>query len=592
MKLFARLRTLLSRSAAMYWIIAASAGIIGLAIPSGLVLDDMMFSVALRDESAIPSAHREAWDAFAWAKDPEGIKRSVDDGVYAWWSDPNARYAFFRPITSLTFWLDYQLWPDAPHWMHVHSLFWHVVLLFVLAAVYRRFSSVLGFAGLALAAYALDDTRAMPAGWISNRSAELSLIGVLGALLAHDSFRKTGRLRWLGVSLAALLGAVLCAEAGVQAAGFLGAYALFLDKGTLRARIGAIVPHALLIIAWRVVYVLLGYGAAGTALYVDPGHDPLRFAQKALVALPLLLGSQFWGVSAELHDMMKYFAPELTGLIVPLDALGVALLIWLLVPLWKQSAEVRFWATSTLLATLLVCGAPTSDRLLTGTGVGGSALVAAVVIAMLDRVELLRPRFRVFVAGLLGVINLIVGPLLLPYTTSLIFTYGTYIENVDAQLPELSGKTLVLLTVPSDDYGLYLPFNRVTKGRTLPEHFRWLATSDNDLQLTRLDPHSLKIRPGRGFLPPGSYWLLRSPDYQSQVGDTVELSGASIRITEVTEDGRPGEVIVRFDRPLEDASLVWMRWGERGGFVPYKPPALGQTSAIAAVPFESVLNTL
>jgi hypothetical protein len=594
---FARLRAWLARPTAVYWIIAASVAVLSIAIPSGLVLDDMMFAVALGDDAAIPSAQRAPWDAFAWAKEPVATQRSVDAGIYAWWSDLHARYAFFRPLTSLSLWLDYRMWPDTPALMHIHSLFWHVVLLFVLAAVYRRFAgpSGLGWAGLALAAYALDDTRSMPAGWIADRSAELSLIGALLALLAHDSWRKTQRVGFLVLSLAAVACAVLCAEAGVQAAAFLGAYALFMDKGTLRARSLSLVPAALLLVAWRVMYLALGYGAAGTALYIDPARDPLRFAEKASTALPLLLGSQFWGVSSELHDMLKYVAPDLKQLIVPLDCFGIAILVWLIAPLWKRRAEVRFWATSTLLTTLPVCAAMPSDRLLTATGVGGSALVATVVLALLDRAELFRPRFRAFCAATFGVINLLVAPLLLPYMTSLIFQYGNYIENVDKKLPDgpaLAGKTLVLLNVPGDDYGMYMPFNRATQGRTLPKYFRWLATTDNDLELTRLDAHSLQVRPGRGFLPPGSYWLLRSPDHRSSVGDTLELSEVTFRVTEVTDDGRPASVIVRFDQPLDDDNFVWMRWSEQGGFVPFTPPQPGTSTHVAAVPFESVLNTL
>ena len=43
--------------------------------------------------------------------------------------------------------------------------------------------------------------------------------------------------------------------------------------------------------------------------------------------------------------------------------------------------------------------------------------------------------------------------------------------------------------------------------------------------------------------------------------------------------GDPEQVLYEFPVPLEDSSLRWMRWQD-GVYVPWSPPALGQTEKL------------
>ena len=58
-------------------------------------------------------------------------------------------------------------------------------------------------------------------------------------------------------------------------------------------------------------------------------------------------------------------------------------------------------------------------------------------------------------------------------------------------------------------------------------------------------------------------------------GQRVELTGMMAEVVELTEDGRPAEVVFRFDVPLEDPSLLWLCF-RAGRFEPWTPPAIGQ----------------
>ncbi len=67
----------------------------------------------------------------------------------------------------------------------------------------------------------------------------------------------------------------------------------------------------------------------------------------------------------------------------------------------------------------------------------------------------------------------------------------------------------------------------------------------------------------------------------SELGQKAHLTGMEVEVTELTDDGRPAVAVFRFDKPLEDESFRWLKWGY-GQYEPYTPPAVGQTEIIKA----------
>jgi hypothetical protein len=596
-RISSRLRALLVQPRASGLIIAASLALCAPALATGLVLDDNFHAVALSGGPGFVGSKRAPWDGFAFGKNPAAIKQMIDEGVFPWWSDLHARLSFFRPLTSLTLWLDQRLWSGAAVVMHIHNLLWYALLLLVVSRVYRRFSSSggVGFAGLALLIFAFDDARATSAGWLANRGSLLALGFGFAALLAHDSWRARRRFHALPLALGLLAVGLLCAEAAVQVLGYLIAYSLFVDRGSKCARWLSLAPYAVLVGAWRIAYRAFGYGAERTDVYIDPAADPIRFVHAALARLPVLITAQFGGVSADLGDILKYVSPAASALLTPVTVLLTAFVVWVFYPLWKLHREARFWTLGTALATIPVCATAPADRLLMATALGGSALVAMLVLGLIDRTKQLSSRARTYAAVPLVVANLVIAPLLLPVECYALVYLDRYIDRAERSIPSGSGissKTVVLLNPPSDEYGLYMAYHRHVHGRTMPEHIRWLATSDNDLRITRTADNGLKIRPSHGFLPPGSLWTLRSHETHAHVGDRLDLQGVSFEVTEVAQDGRPSEVLVLFTTPLDSDNFVWLRWSTHGGFEPFQIPARGQTIWVPAVDVDSVLATL
>jgi hypothetical protein len=366
---------------------------------------------------------------------------------------------------------------------------------------------------------------------------------------------------------------------------------LFLDRGSKRSRWRSLGPYLGLLFVWHGIYSMFGFGARGSEIYIDPAHDPIAFALATAERLPLLLASQFGGLSADLSDWLRYWAPSVRFLVLPFTLLIIALCAWTFAPLWSTRREVRFWAVGTLISTLPVCAAMPCDRLLMATGVGGSALVAILVLAALDGVRELSSRFRKVLVWTMAVVNLAIAPLLLPVQAYALVYMDRYIDKAERTLPDgedIPSKTVVLLNPPTDEYGLYMAPHRRARGGVMPEHLRWLATSASDLSLTRVDANTLKVTPHGGFLPENAFWTLRTHDYKSKVGDVVKLEGATYTITAVTDDGRPAELTARFEKPIDGDSFIWMRWSEKNGFVRFELPQPGHSMFVPAVTMDSV----
>ena len=56
-----------------------------------------------------------------------------EQGVLPWWACDRLRIDVWRPLTTLTHWLDYRLFPNSAVLMHVHSLLWFGVAVTTVA---------------------------------------------------------------------------------------------------------------------------------------------------------------------------------------------------------------------------------------------------------------------------------------------------------------------------------------------------------------------------------------------------------------------------------------------------------------------------
>jgi len=589
---FAALRRLLARRWARWIIIGLALVLSSPSLFTGLCADDYIHELMMREHSGIAGFAFRPFDLFAFANgDPVRTHQLMDEGVFPWWSDPGVVLAFLRPVASATHYLDHLLWPDRPVLMHAQSLFWFAALLVVVGAIYRRFMRAGWIAGLSLLLYAVDDARATTVGWIANRNALVALCLALPALLIYDKWRRDGvrAAAWFGPAVLAV--SLLAGEAALLVVAYLGAYALFLDDGPLRSRLLRLVPHAAVVVVWRLVYVHLGYGSQGSGIYVDPGRDPIGFLEAAVTRLPVLLVGQFAFPPADLWDVYPLVFPAGRWAVMLVAVVVIGALVALLLPLFRRDPVVRFWTAGCLFSTLLMCTTFPHDRLLTGLAIGGMALVAEILASVAEKTYPERGRWMSVVAGVLVVVHLVLAPLLSPYRARAMNDVNRMLRRANESVPSdasVTTKSVILVNPPLDPFAGYFLMYRAVAGERRPKHLRWLATGVTDVRIERVDEQTLRIRPTAGFLSSTSQMMLRSVARPARLGERIALSDTVIEVSDIGPDGRPLEILVSFAVKLEDPSLAWLKWGDHG-YVPFRLPDVGETVVLPAADMRDVL---
>ena len=511
--------------------------------------------------------------------DPLQTMAQVERGDLAWWTIPEAKQAFWRPLSGLTHWLDYQLWPEQPLLMHLQSQLWLVALVSSVALLYRRLMGLSGAAGLAALAYALDDAHSFAAAWLANRNALCATLFGLLALLAHLRWREHGRWSAAVGAMIWLSCALLAGEAAVATLAYLVAYALWVEAGPWLRRITSLLPALGLVALWYAIYRTLGYGAHGTA-YIEPIADPLRFAQVLLQRAPLLLLGQWTPLPAELSPFLT--PSEL--LLLWLGAVACLItLTYLFLPLLRRDRLARFWATGMLLSLIPASAALPANRLLFFVGLGAMGLLARFIYA--PAADL--PQHGAGLARkLLLTIHLLLGPLTLPvtaYSPALLGGIATELATLPAD-PTVRQHDLIVVTAPSPFSLSAIGPLRAAIDQPTPARTLLLSAGLGGAWVERIDAFSLLVRPARGYML-GFDSVFRAPWYPLLPDQPVQLGHVVVTITERSADGRPAAALFRFATPLDDPVRLWFRY-QRGRYIPWSPPPLG--SRVWVEPFSDL----
>jgi hypothetical protein len=574
----------------------------------GLQVDDYVLRLMLMEDPPDRAWVRSSFTLFTFLNGDEEINRDlIEGGGVPWWMHPRLKLAFFRPLTGMTHWIDFRIWPNQPWLMHVQSLLWFAGAIAAAALFYRRLLVPTWIAGLAGLLFAIDDAHGLPAVWLANRNASIGVLFGLVALIAHDRWRRDGWRPGSIIGPLALLLGLLAGEIALAAGGYLLAYALFIDTDTWPRRMVTLVPAGGVGVAWWVAYRVQGYGAYGSGIYIDPGTDPLIFAEAVVQRAPLLLCG-LWALPSNLSMMMS----EAAGQIVWWVVVGLMLVIaGLLLPLLRRDRVARFFALGMLLSILPACATFPDDRLLFFAGFGGMGLIAQFMGGVWKGAEWM-PRTRI--RGLpfkatcwtLVAFHLLLAPLGLLTASAKVRMVGSFIERAANSLPSdpaVTDQVVVVVNTPSAFISVYGPPIQALQGRRIPRRTLNLGSGIYPITVTRSEPNMLTVRPEGGFLaPPGSpqpgreasqpafdpRYFQQSVEYlyrdatPMQVGDRIAYGGTIVEVLDITDDGRPLEVSFRFDVSLEHPTLVWLQWND-GVYAPFDPPQIGGSTVLPAV---------
>ncbi len=550
----------------------------------GFQVDDYLHrAVFLQPDSLGDIFGSPATSLFSFADgNPERTGIMVDRGMAPWFTLPELRIQYARPLTVATHALDYALWPDSAALMHLHSLLWFGAAVFLVALLYRRFMGPSLAAGIATILFAIDDAHALPAGWIANRNSPVALVLGATVLILHDRWRREGKNAQAPLSVMLFAAALFAREGAIAITAYLFAYAVFLDQAPVRRRILSLMPYAVVALGWRIWHQWAGFGAFGSSALIDPLDSPLAFIRAVAYRAPLFLNGLFALPPSEFHTFSPPSAQP--GFVVWSVLVLVVLLPFILRIAWKDRVS-RFWALGMLLAVIPICSTGPMDRLLDFAGIGAMGLLGRVFAVMWeDPPDPSRPwarRGSRLLTRSLFTIHVVLAPLLF-VGMMFLFAFGSRlaIDAVDTTLTkerDLSKKTVVLSNAANYPIGLYLFLFRGLEGRPVPKSVRSLAAPSMatvPMEVTRIGETALRVDYGDAF---GPSLFRKEPDFA--VGDRFDLHEVSLEILELNPDGWPRTVVFDFGVPLEDSSLVWLEVQPKGVRI-WKPPSAGLTSRL------------
>ncbi len=537
-------------------------------------------------------------DLFVAVDPQKNLDRLRAYGALPWWTCEDYRVAFWRPVASFTHWLDYRLFPGSVALMHVHSILWFAAVVLVVTALYRRLIDAGWVAGLAGLLFLLDDSGYFPTMWVANRNLLLSLFFGVLAILSHDRWRRQGWRPGVVVTPLCLLTSILSAEAGVATFAYLFAYEAALRRGSWRRRALALVPSVLVIVLWRVLYNVQGYGAYGGAFYFDPGRDPAGYVLAVLRRAPFLLAGQWTTIPADFYG----FLPSATKTLMWLLLAGLTVLIpVVLLPLLRVSRQARFWLLGMYIAVLPFCATIPMSRSLLFVAIGGFGLVAEVLSDWLRRADWVRElgwgrRLVYALVVLFAVAHL---PLAAVSRASAARVATTLRERVAttaalgvADCP--ADRDLVIVNAPNPVSFLYEPYQLARDGEPLPRGIRMLSPGYGAVRVVRTGPCRLVVRAisdslldcQRGKRMDFVFFYhylsdVRGAGHPLQAGQHIRVPRMDAEVLTVDERGFPVETAFEFDVPLEDASLKWLFWEwEKERYEPFVVPAIGGTAEL------------
>ena len=542
---------------------------------AGLAFDD--FFQKLRAQGKDPFGHHPL-DIFTFCWGPADVEIARGTGLFPWFTEPHTRLAFLRPLASLTHWADYTLWPSQPWLMHLQNLAWYGVAVGLVAAFYRRVVHREWVAGLAALLYACDDAHALPVAFLANRNAVMALAFGIAALSMHDRWRRDG-VRSAAITAPLLFAmALMCAEASLGALAYLVAYAAFMESpdARLRERVVSVVPYVVLLVGWQLSARHFGYHIEGSSLYIDPAHEPLRFAREApLRALALLLG-QLLGPPA---DVWQLIPGRLQLALAALSCLLLLVTARVLIPLLRRDAPTRFFVLGALLALVPVCATFSSDRLLLFVGFGAMGAVARVVGAFVDGEQLASTRdVRVALKGLSFawlLSHLVLGPMAKPvasYLPGLAREYTEHSADSVSLGPDPTSQRVVILNAPNFLMATYR-WAVPREGVTLPRSGHVLSLSMDSVEIERTTEDEIIIRTGAPFLAELSSKLFRNDEEPLALGERTRFGEIEAEVSEATRGVATG-VTFRFSDAVGTRGHRFVAWdGDR--FVEIALPPIG-----------------
>jgi hypothetical protein len=378
---------------------------------------------------------------------------------------------------------------------------------------------------------------------------------------------------------------------GLGAFGYLVSYALVLDRAPRHSRVLSLLPSACVVLSWALIYKYFDFGAMGSGTYHDLTREPFTFVASIFHHAPLLVVGEWFSVPVDLiHSVPRQYSLEL--LIASFVVLIV--IVILLIPLIRRSSLARFWSLGILLSLIPVSATVPSSRLLSFVSLGSVGLIAQFVTGSFTRgltVSTPHTFFRGF-SFVLVAVRLILAPFIMPFTAHSLKSINDSMMAAIDTVPDdfrISQQSLVIVNPPDQlYYGAYILVVKTLQKKPIPRHLRLLAGGPTPMTLIRLDSTTIRVRMSDGLFVGPFGRSFRSKSFPMDRGNRIQLTGMTALIENLNNDGDPTDVTYEFSNTLDDTRLRFLRWQNGIGYIPFVPPAVGDSTLLppSRNPFE------
>jgi hypothetical protein len=583
------------------------------ALKIDLAVDDLMQrAVELKPSQLPPRMHETGnpadsgslgtvlCDLFGFSRDPQCMALMKSYGTLPWWTPDNFRFALWRPLAAFTHWLDYRLFPDSPMLMHAHNIAWFAAIVFLITIVYRKLMGAGWVAGFAALLFLLDVNTYFPVAFVANRGFMLSLFFGLLCLYEHHQWRSAKSRSGLVLSAVFLALSLLTDEGGASTLAFIFAYALVREPGSLRHRALTILPAILVIVLWRTIYTLSGFGVFQMGLYTDPANDPLEFGRVLIPRAMVLLGGQLTGVAP---DVLCALNPLLRQRVAALFCVTVVAALVVFLPWVRRDKTAAFWFAIMVLAAIPASTVVPISKNLGFVAVGAYGLIASFVAGLITRPSRLPKALAYRIPAWIACVLLILahvpgaaaGRVAVVKVAPLLFNRMCLLSDL-GDWPNIENENVIIINALPLAL-VHAPAYKAYHHQPLPKTLRALVPAGTSFDVQRTDDKTLVIQskaPDIFFCdnvgPIHSAYACRTLNLlvggpRCKKGDRYDLDGLTVEVLESDASDLPSRVAFRFDTSLDSPDFHWLRfdWQTRGyqPYQPFKIPAIGQSVTLS-----------
>lgn len=577
--------------AAVWVTILLSALFYAPALVGGYMNDDHFHLFVL---SELPELFTRQLNLFSFGTKPEEMQLFRKWGVLPWWTSDALRIDFFRPIPSLTHWLDFALFGKNPAAAHLVSIGWYLLSLVLVYRVMTRFiedgSRTLL---LAIAIFALDDTHALNVQWLANRNDIVAAVFLLTGFLGYlRLLEKRGSARSnIALTVGGFIAALLSKESSVVFPALVVAHAAILGEGRLRDRLKPNFYLHLALGAIGLVYVVLyfksGHGP-NSVYYLNPGRNPGLWAAQFFRSGAFHLVILATGVPLHVLSSSPVRDYPIAAAFVATLTIGFWAVTWKLL---RRDRKTQFFVAWMVIAQLILTTSFPDPRILYLPSIGFAYVVARVMQESWrrrDEWKLARP-----VVVTLVTLHLLFAPILdhvcLHVVNSFQDGYTTLRkgmhDNIDYDKLPAEGTEVFFLNWHQREASalanLYLSRNLPAGGDATPYlsqkgvpytqkidqgfaalkiHYYSLSFLIGEVDARAINDHEITLSPKEGHFFPSLFEQLYMTSTEFKVGQTFELPSFRATIDAMNAQGEVTSVRFTFPKPLSSPTYKFLAW--------------------------------